>query len=330
MKYLCSIFLISVFWACSDSNHAIVPSFYHWQTNFDLDSSQSKTLTRLNVEKLYVKYFDVKWLKNKAVPVAEVNWKTQANVEIVPVIYITTDVFTNLDSTKIKLLSKNIADKIKQLHPTNSFTEIQIDCDWMPSIKDKYFYFLESVKSHFKNTIFSATVRLYQYKYPDLAGVPPVDKGLLMYYNMGTLSDLNESNSILNNSIGKQYLGFGKYPLPIDIALPNFTWSLVFRQGKFQFISKSFTSTSFQNNQQFKHDTLNKWWIKKDTVINKTYFRHGDLIRFESCSTTHLVEAVNLLLPELNQNTTNVIIYDLNSNLKNDYEKINTVFNTFK
>ena len=144
MKYLCSIFLISVFWACSDSNHAIVPSFYHWQTNFDLDSSQSKTLTRLNVEKLYVKYFDVKWLKN-------------------PVIYITTDVFTNLDSTKIKLLSKNIADKIKQLHPTNSFTEIKIDCGWMPSIKDKYFYFLESVKSHFKNTIFSATVPLYQY-----------------------------------------------------------------------------------------------------------------------------------------------------------------------
>ena len=147
---------------------------------------------------------------------------------------------------------------------------------------------------------------------------------------MGTLSDLNESNSTLNNSIGKQYLGFGKYPLPIDIALPNFTWSLVFRQGKFQFISKSFTSTSFQNNQQFKHDTLNKWWVKKDTIVNTTYFRQGDLIRFESCSTTHLINAVNLLLPELNQSNTNVIIYDLNSNIKNDYEKINTVFNTFK
>lgn len=330
MKYLCSIFLIVVFWSCSEVKHDIIPSFYHWKTNFDLDSSQQKTLNNLKVEKLYVKYFDVKWVNNKAIPVAEVNWITQPNFEIIPVIFMTTDVFTHLDSAQIKVLSKNVASKIKQLHPTSKFTEIQIDCDWMPSIKNKYFYFLESFKSHFTTTVFSATVRLYQYKYPDLAGVPPVDKGLLMYYNMGSLSDFKESNSILNNSIGKQYVGFGEYPLPIDVALPNFNWSLVFRQGEFQFISKSFTNASFKNNELFEHDTLNNWWVKKDTVINTTYFRHGDLIRFESCSTKNLIDAVNILLPELNQPTTNVIIYDLNSNLKNDYEKINTVFDSFK
>lgn len=329
MKYLCSIFLIFVFWSCSEVRDDIIPSFYHWKTNFNLDSSQQKTLNNLKIEKLYVKYFDVKWVNNKAIPVAEVNWMTQPNFEIVPVVFIATDIFTHLDSAQIKVLSKNVASKIKQLHPTSEFAEIQIDCDWMPSIKNKYFYFLESFKSLFTTSVFSATVRLYQYKYPDLAGVPPVDKGLLMYYNMGVLSDCKESNSILNNTIGKQYVGFGEYPLPIDVALPNFNWSLVFRQGEFQFISKSFTNASFKNNQLFEHDTLNNWWVKKDTVINTNYFRHGDLIRFEYCSTANLIDAVNLLLPELNQRTTNVIIYDLNSNLKNDYEKINTVFDSF-
>lgn len=319
-----------VFWSCSEPKHEIIPSFYHWQTNFKVDSTQNKVLNNLKVEKLYVKYFDIKWVNNRAVPVAEVNWKTQPVFEIIPVVYISTDVFTHLDSAQIKVLTEQAANKIKLIHPSNSYSEIQVDCDWMPSIKDKYFYFLSTIKPHFQDVNLSATVRLYQYKYPDLAGVPPVDKGLLMYYNMGDLTDENETNSILNNEIGKQYLGFRTYPLPIDIAIPNFNWSLVFRHNEFQFISKSFNKESFNHNELFQHDTLNYWWVKKDSVINNTYYRYGDHIRFESCSTSNLVEAVNLLIPELNQPTTNVIIYDINSNLQNDYEKINTVFYTFK
>ena len=186
MKFLLPLLFVFLL-ACSAKQKTINRSFYHWKTNFNLDSNQINTLNKLEVEKLYVKYFDVKWVDGRAKPVAEVNWQLESSQIIIPVIYITTDVFSNLDSQKVSILAQGCANKIKSLHQRKVFTEIQIDCDWMPSIQDKYFYFLKEIQTHFSNTMFSATVRLYQYKYPKIAGVPPVDKALLMYYNMGEL-----------------------------------------------------------------------------------------------------------------------------------------------
>lgn len=323
-------FLFLFLLACNTKQKTISRSFYHWKTNFNLDSNQTNTLNKLRVEKLYVKYFDVKWVNGKAKPVADVNWQSESSQIIIPVIYVTTDVFSNLDSANVVILAENCAKKIKTLHQSEVFTEVQIDCDWMPSIKDKYFYFLNEIQTHFNDVVFSATVRLYQYKYPKIAGVPPVDKGLLMYYNMGELFSNKELNSILNNEVGKQYLGFNQYTLPIDVALPNFSWSLVFQENQFQHISKDFSAVDFKNENLFEYDKDNWWWVKQDTVINHTYYRLGDHIRYESCSQEQLLIAAELLVDELNQDITNVIFYDLNLNLDKDYEKINTTFSSFE
>jgi len=329
MKLITSIFLFFLF-SCTKEKLITNLSFYHWKTDFNLSKSQNETLTKLGVKKIYVKYFDIKYINSKAVPIAEVNWKTIPQQTIVPVVYITTSVFSNLDSTKIIDLAKHTAIKINTLHPQQGFTEIQFDCDWTPSVKNKYFYFLTEIKTHFENIIISSTLRLYQYKYPKIAGVPPVDKCTLMYYNMGELYKINEPNSILNNKIGKQYLGFNEYPKPIDIALPNFSWALVFRNSKFEKITTHFSKDNYKNEFLFEHDTLNKYWIIKDTVINNYYYRYGDNIRFESPSEIELKKAITLLTPEINQTETSIVFYDLNTNITQDYEKINSIYNAFK
>ena len=336
LKYLAFILVISCI-SCSKQNPEIVRGFYHWQTSFNVTDTQNKTLINLEVKNLYVKYFDVKWVNGEAKPVAEVIWETPTDQNIIPVVYITTEVFSEMNTTKIPDLALKVSRKIKNLQKSLSeknlkikrFEEIQIDCDWTPSIKDKYFFFLEQIQKHFDGVSLSVTVRLYQYKYPNIAGIPPVKKGLLMYYNMGELFDQHEVNSILNNDVGKQYLGFNNYPLPMDLALPNFSWSLIFVNNEFDHISKAFGTENFEDTALFHKLQNDNFSIKKDTVIRGNYYRMGDKLRYETCSTDELLKAVELLKPEINQKKTNVIIYDLNADLNQDYEKINTVFNAF-
>jgi hypothetical protein len=176
----------------------------------------------------------------------------------------------------------------------------------------------------------SCTVRLYQYKYPDLSGVPPVDKALLMYYNMGELTSYQEKNSILNNEIGLQYLGFGDYPLPLDFALPNFSWSLLYRYGTFQGILGSLTAEILNDTSTFELKPNGYYLVKKDTALQATYLRYGDEIRYENCSETELIKAANLLKSERNQTKTNLIFYDLKKTIHDETDKITSVFTAFE
>ncbi|MFT4602282.1 MAG: hypothetical protein ACI857_002468 [Arenicella sp.] len=314
----------------TSADSVIVRSFYHWQSDFSLNDTQDKFLEDLKVEEIYLHLFDVVWDGEKAIPTAITEISSHPSQKIKPVVYITTDVFANLDSSEISELVENIGTKISNAMLDFPYEELQFDCDWMPSIKDKYFFFLEEMKAHFPKKIISSTVRLYQYKYPDLAGVPPVDKALLMYYNMGELTNYAEPNSILNNKIGNQYLGFNVYPLPIDIALPNFEWCLHFRLNQLQQITNHFDSDDLKNGSLFTKLDDRNYTFTKDTVIESTYYRFGDQIRFENSPEADLLEAAKSLLVEINQDTTRIIFYDLRENTKEDYEKLDAVYTVFE
>ena len=308
----------------------IVRSFYHWKKDFTLNQEQNETLNKLNIRELYVHYFDIIWDGYAAVPTAEVSINQESSFEIKPVVYITTAVFENIDSSAIKELASKTADKIKILHGNEVIEEVQFDCDWTANIKEKYFYFLTEIDQYFDSTIISSTIRLYQYKYPELAGIPPVDKGLLMYYNMGEITSHREKNSILNNDEGRKYLGYNDYPLKIDIALPNFSWILLFQSGDFKQICGQLNESDLKDKVVFKQIQENKFMIKKDTVIGNTYFRFGDELRLEKSEQTELLEAAKLLKTELNQKHTRIIFYDLQPNITTDYEKIDAVYSYFE
>lgn len=325
------VLLVSfLFWGCSSPNE-VEKSIYHWETGFNLTPAEEHFLIENEINKVYTKFFDLKVDGNKDVmPVADIQFVNLPKQEIIPVVYITTDVFYSLDSISIKELAVKTHKRIQKLHPNGEFDEIQIDCDWTAGIQLKYFYFLTCLKAEMGDKRLSCTVRLYQYKYPNLTGTPPVDNGVLMYYNMGNLRHYDESNSILNNETGKLYLGFGDYPIPLDFALPNFEWSLHYRYGEFKQIISTIGYNELHDTTLFHKNENQYYQVKKDTLIGTNYLRLGDELRFETCSEPALIEAAQLLRNEKNKSITTLLFYSLTPSIAHETAKINRVVAAFK
>jgi hypothetical protein len=124
------------------------------------------------------------------------------------------------DSTE-KYSTKDFAEGIK---------EILIDCDWTKGTKEKYFSFLEKLRSIMPEYHFAATLRLWQYKNREDSGIPPVDRCLLMCYNLQNPTKYDSENSICSIGEMKKYVGPEKYPLKMDVALPVFSNGVIFRE----------------------------------------------------------------------------------------------------
>lgn len=98
--------------------------------------------------------------------------------------------------------------------------------------KNNYFLLLKELKNNLNKNI-SSTIRLHQIKYFNKTGVPPVDYGVLMYYNMSSLGDFNTKNYILDNNEAKKYhYNFENYPLKLKLALPLYSQAVQFRDKK--------------------------------------------------------------------------------------------------
>lgn len=212
-------------------------AYYHWQTQLGLDSVAVAKMIAADAERLYVKYFDVDWdvANQRAVPLAVLEVQAwPEGVDIVPTVFLTNRTFEALPLTDVAALAAQVWSKIATLLPPAPITEIQMDCDWTRTTRDAYFAFLHALQQRLPAGVaLSATIRLHQYRYPDQTGIPPVDRGMLMFYNMGRLEDPEEPNSILNMAAAQPYLQDAPaYPMPLDVALPVFRWGILYRDGQ--------------------------------------------------------------------------------------------------
>jgi hypothetical protein len=126
----------------------------------------------------------------QAIPVSPVTF--QASTEgynIVPVIFIKNRTFIDVDSATVTALADSVLKLVTQINNTQKLSpqEIQFDCDWTETTRNSYFLFINHYRAASKQSI-SATIRLHQVKYPATTGIPPVDRGVLMYYNMGSIN----------------------------------------------------------------------------------------------------------------------------------------------
>ena len=229
------IFLLLI--ACKKNDYQVTPAFYHWQTHFELSPEEQSLLDSLQVEKLYVKFFDVDWdfQQQEALPLAQVRFRQDSiPYQIIPTVFITNRTLEHLSVEAPDTLAARIYKQIKKLSNKVTLEEVQIDCDWTQSTKNKYFRLLKALRKQVPDsTQLQATIRLHQVKYARQTGVPPVDRGMLMFYNVGDVEDWYTENSILDLETARQYLqNFQRYPLPLDMALPLFSWGVLFRQGK--------------------------------------------------------------------------------------------------
>lgn len=80
----------------------------------------------------------------------------------------------------------------------NKIKDILIDCDWSIQSKENYFYFLKKIKSKLDTKwSVSTTLRLWQFKNRNEAGIPPAERVLLMCYNIESPKKQNIQNSIV-------------------------------------------------------------------------------------------------------------------------------------
>jgi hypothetical protein len=211
--------------------------------------------------------------------------------------------------------------------------EVQFDCDWTKSTREKYFAFLEESKKLFAQQLVTSTIRLYQYKYPQDAGVPPVSRGMLMCYNTGDVKDVKSVNSIFDKDEVMSYLKTGKYPVPLDYALPTFNWALLYRNGEL----KSILSMSDLQEHNRSLETVDETHLRvvDDFVYgytsrNAIYVRKGDEIRLEKPNMEHVADVAQWLSTHKNNDEAVLTFYHLNNYDFQEHSKaIESIFNSF-
>ncbi len=305
----------------------VTPAVYHWETHLQLSDREIQFLDQYNITSLYVRFFDVdrRGGDGEPIPIATTSIDTVglSYRQIIPVVFITNRTLKNLTTAATDSLANRIVKKIQQQwkeHFQQEIHEIQLDCDWSESTRPAYFRLLERVNNQLPNSIIlSATIRLHQVKYFQRTGVPPVDRGMLMYYNMGEVDKWETKNAILDTSIAAQYLyNFDRYPLSLDVALPIFSWGAVFRDGKLVQLVHHLGKSYLQDSTRFESIGINRYRVKKDTYIDGFYCYAGDLIRREEIEEALLVTARKQLQRHLPVEDRRVVFYHLHDKINID------------
>jgi len=314
-------------------------SFYYWNTVFELSEADKNLLASTMSRTIYLRCFDVDWIPemNGAFPVAPVSFVSSVppDVAVIPVIYVTNKSLLNLNESEIPVLAKNIRNKLNDVLGKNVsvFNELQLDCDWTISTREKYFLLLNELKRLQPGLLLSATIRLHQVKYYKKTGIPPVDRGMLMYYNMGKLNELATENSIYDAKDAAGYLEtVDDYPLKLDIALPAFSWAVHFKNGKINGLINNLTAVEIRKSGLFKEYDKTHFRAIAGTFFKGSYFRAGDQLRIEEINAETCMKAAEQIEPYLAGTEINLAFYQLKSVTENNYEikdieAISAVFN---
>lgn len=340
MKVLLFLIIVLSVASCKNKIEHVERAFYYWKSDeWNLSDKEKQICDSLKTEKLYVKFFEIDYNDEMgSLPIAKTSlslWQI-GNLKfkaVVPTVYLRNVVFLKSSKKDLDMLADNVNFLINKYQSEKfrevSVTEFQMDCDWTPKTKDNYFYFLQQIKNISGKQI-SATLRLYPYKYPDKMGVPPVDKVMLMCYNLLNPLENPSKNSILDLSELKSYLKDTRnYPKHLDVALPTYSWAQVYHNERF-------SAVLYTNAKQIPTILTQEkpmWYrITKDTVINNTYLRVGDKIKYEATDAAKIKSAIALLKQyiDFDKNTT-VSLFHLDEKQLNTFtnEEIATFYTDF-
>ena len=289
-KYL--YLLLVLLGACSYEDTPPEQALYCWKTQVQFSAEEADFVKNNRIERLYIRYCDVGLRDNAPVPIAPVDIDTLSlqGKTVIPVVYLKNEIFnpelTEGNSTYISTLAHKLGDYIEQINRYYRLrvSEVQFDCDWSLSTKQAYFSMLEAFKKEFPYQL-SATIRLHQVKYREETGVPPVDYGVLMYYNMGRISATG-ANSIYDRSTALRYLGkLREYPLPLDIALPMFAWGVHSADGQVLNLVGGLTHAQAQAiSTLVPIDASDIYKVAEQTYYKGRVWQAGDLIKIEEVS----------------------------------------------
>ncbi|KFF06140.1 hypothetical protein [Flavobacterium reichenbachii] len=344
-KNLLFVFVSVLLLGCSDKENKVKNverAFYYWKDDSSFEEETVKAINKLEVKKIYYKFFEIDYnetmgnfpyQKNKP---NEYTLKKLDSVNLVPTVFIRNEIFQYNDEKSLDKLADNIVfliDKYRKGYDEKEFfdySEIQIDCDWTKSTKEKYFYLLRKIKELSKKEI-SCTLRLYPYKYPDIMGVPPVDKATLMCYNLIKPLSQKDKNSILDIDELKSYLDKKRdYPVHLDVALPVFYWTLWYHNNRFAGLV-NFNSADISS---IAKQTKPMWYEMTEdyTLEYEYYLKKGDQLKFEELNAATINEAISIIKKnvELDDTTTISLFHLDNSTFKKyNHEEVSSFYSSF-
>jgi hypothetical protein len=313
-KFISLISVLLLLSACQPKAEQNI-SFYYWKSIFSLNETELSCLKKNKCAKIYLKYFDVVKEGEQIKPIATLTFNNSIPQQsIVPVIFIKNDALKNIQPQEIEKLAKHVLSMVDQINFSNSITvsELQLDCDWTEKTKENYFAFLKKIKQIFRDTI-SSTIRLHQIKYKDITGIPPVDKGVLMYYNMNDITP-GSKNSIYDKNTANKYLNtLRSYPLPLDIALPIFTWGIQSRDNKVVGLLNKINENELIVDSCFLFNGPFNFTAKHACFKSGYYFQQGDKIKIEYVKEEELLQIADDIKTNLSSWPPEIIFYDLDS-----------------
>lgn len=304
--------------ACKQNNNKINSAFYYWKTAYELDSSDIKNLQKNHFNILYLRMFDVDWdaAKNMPIPRATIQFPLppDTSLQIIPVVYITQTCLKKISLDSARILGGLLSNKVNEICEFFhiKYSQIQIDADWTESTKNKYFTLLTAVRGAQQNKrTLSCTIRLHQIKFPEKTGVPPVDRGMLMFYNMGELSKIDERNSIYNEQSASQYTSYiDHYKLPLDMALPHFRWGILYRNNKAAALLNGMEKENLNNPFFVKQE--NNWYsVKASNQWGGNDLHAGDRVRLETADENTCKDAWALLKLHQKSDSFTLTFFDL-------------------
>jgi len=331
--------LASVFSSCRH-DRKVNTSFYYWKTVYQNNPAESAWLKHFQTHKLYMRIMDVDNTidEPRPVPVSPILFQSPVadSIQLVPVVFIINNALKNITSPQLDELAQRIVGFVnakatqagKLLYP-----ELQIDCDWTASTRDNYFYLLKQIRNQktLKAKTLSATLRLHQLKNQKGSGIPPVNRVMLMCYNMGNLRQYGDQNSILDINELKKYANenMSVYPMPIDIGLPLFSWAVAFRDKTYIGITKRINKDTLANKKQFIFKGNNIYQTL--TELPQYGLNRADEIRWETVTANDLQAVAQYLSPLIKTDTVNIIYFHLDAAILKAYpyetlEKTNHLF----
>ncbi|WP_330442967.1 hypothetical protein [Flavobacterium sp. C4GT6] len=304
-KLILTAIVILLLLSCSNKPDYVDQAFYYWKSDeWGLGYGEGKILDTLDVKKLYVKFFEVNHSDvNGNIPISKTSLRYVTgydnyfdSINVIPTVYIKNEVVLKSTQEELDTLASNINYLIdlyyKDMKCGQPLKEFQMDCDWTPNSKNNYFYFLKSLKKVSGKTI-SCTLRLYPYKYPDIMGIPPVDKVSLMCYNLMDPLKNEDKNTILDVNELSLYLDKKRdYPVHLDIALPVYSW------GQW-YSGNNFRGVFYVDSESIKEilQPIKPLWyeVTADKYLQGNYLRAGDRVKYEQVRKEDINKAIAII-----------------------------------
>lgn len=310
MKPLLPLLSLLVVLACSvQPPQPLLPAFFCWETVLKIPAADRALLDSLGVAKVYIKVLDIgrNPINSEIEPYSITDLSDRSGLlglNVVPTIFITNEVFKNISEQQIEWLASKVAAPPFSLPIGGGRGAALLDCDWTPSTRDAFFLFLKKLRERLPpGTRLTATIRLHQYKFPQQTGVPPVDRGMLMFYNTGDVDKEGERNTVFHPDDALKYVvGAPKhYPLPLDLALPLFSWGIVYREGELwkiipgplplEEMRRSGKYAEIRSNDPF---AAKLWELREGTFLGGHYLRPGDRLRVSATTPELLFKSAEI------------------------------------